>query len=492
MERFDILKDIAERTGGDIYLGVVGPVRTGKSTFIRRFMDLMVLPNIRNFHERERAKDELPQGGAGRTIMTTEPKFIPNEAVEIAVSEQLKLKVRLVDCVGYAVEGAQGFLDEEGPRMVRTPWLEDPIPFEEAAEFGTRKVIEEHSTIGIVVTTDGSITDLPRASYEDAENRVIAELADLGKPFVIIVNSKNPSGLDAVTLAAELSARYDVPAMPMDCQNMEQPVIIDLLKEALYMFPIREIAIDLPRWVEELPNNHWLYARFSDAVLEVVADVNRLRDVEPAALQLGEYEFVERSILQSIEPGEGSAAIELTCSHDLFYQVLSELSGFPIEGDHNLVGLISELSFAKHEYDKVAEALRNVKDTGYGLVSPGTDDIVFEQPELIRQGNRFGVKLTATAPSYHLIRANISAEVTPFVGTEKQGEEFVRYLAEEFEKDPDQIWETDFLGKSMHDLVREGLQSKLTKMPENAQEKLQETLTKILNEGSGGLICIIL
>jgi stage IV sporulation protein A len=485
MERFDILKDIAERTGGDIYLGVVGPVRTGKSTFIRRFMD-------RNFHERERAKDELPQGGAGRTIMTTEPKFIPNEAVEISVSDQVKMKVRLVDCVGYAVEGAQGFLDEEGPRMVRTPWLDDPIPFEEAAEFGTRKVIEEHSTIGIVVTTDGSITDLPRANYENAESRVINELAELGKPYVIVVNSKNPSGAEATILAAELSARYNVPALPMDCQNMEQQDIIGLLKEALYMFPIREVAIDLPRWVEELPNNHWLYTKFSNAVLEVIADVNRLRDIEPAVLQLGQYDFIEQSILQSITPGEGLATIELSCSHDLFYQVLSELSGFPIEGDHNLVGLISELSFAKREYDKVADALRSVKETGYGLVSPGTDDIVFEQPELIRQGNRFGVKLTATAPSYHLIRANITAEVTPFVGTEKQGEEFVRYLAEEFEKDPDQIWQTDFLGKSMHDLVREGLQSKLTKMPENAQEKLQETLTKILNEGSGGLICIIL
>lgn len=492
MERFDIFKDIAERTGGDIYLGVVGPVRTGKSTFIRRFMDLMVLPNIKNHHERERAKDELPQGGAGRTIMTTEPKFVPNEAIEICIDDRIRFKVRLVDCVGYTVSGAVGYADGEGPRMVRTPWDEEPMPFEEAAEMGTRKVIADHSTIGVVVTTDGTIAEIPREGYEPAESRVISELKELGKPFVVVLNSTNPQAEPALRAAEEIRARYDVPVVPLDCQNMDQEDLNEVLEEVLFMFPVRELAIDLPRWVDELPASHWLRQKFSDAVLEAVEGVDRLRDIEPSVDRLKAYGFVSYAELRSIEPGQGSAGIELGCQSELFYDVLQELSGFTVQGDHDLVRLVQDLAVAKREYDRVAEALQSMRKVGYGMVAPSIEDITFAEPELIKHGNRFGVRLTAAAPSYHFIRADISAEVTPFVGTEKQGEEFVRYLSEEFEKDPARIWESDFLGKSLHDLVREGIQSKLTKMPENAQEKLQETLTKILNEGSGGLICIIL
>lgn len=492
MERFDIFKDISERTGGSIYIGVVGPVRTGKSTFIKRFMDLLVLPNIEDHHTRERTRDELPQSGAGRTVMTTQPHFVPDEPVEIRFQENVGFKVRLVDCVGYAVEGALGFHEEGGPRMVRTPWFGHEIPFEEAAEIGTRKVIEEHSTIGLVVVTDGSITELPRSAYVGAEERVIRELKEIGKPFLVLLNSTRPNSPDTRRLAQELEERYGVAVCPVNCLEMTEGEILELLHEVLFEFPVREIGVRLPAWVEELDDDHWLVRKYLEAIEETIAPIERLRDVDRAVQRFAEYEFIDRVSLAGMALGTGTATIQLGARENLFYQVLQELTGFHIEGDHHLIRLMRELAHAKVEYDKIAEALAQVEETGYGIVAPRLEDISFNEPEIVRRGGQFGIKLQASAPSIHMVRANIVTEVTPFVGAEKQGEELARYLTEEFEKDPGKVWNSDFLGKSLQDLVREGIQSKLARMPVNAQRKLQETLTKILNEGSGGLICIIL
>ncbi|HOJ77834.1 MAG TPA: stage IV sporulation protein A [Bacillota bacterium] len=492
MERFDIFKDITERTGGDIYIGVVGPVRTGKSTFIKRFMEQMVIPNIVNSYDRERSQDELPQSGNGRTIMTTEPKFVPSEAVEVQVGENIKFKVRMVDCVGYAVEGAIGYQSEDGPRMVYTPWYEEPISFVEAAEIGTQKVITDHSTVGLVVTTDGSITDFPRESYLNAEERVINELKAIGKPFVVLLNSVNPEDAWTEQLVAELQAKYQVPVIALNCMQLNPRQVEQIIQQLLYMFPLREIKVDYPNWIEELDFDHWLRSRFEEAIIAAVADVEKVRDIDQVVTSLKTVEDVSDVVLKEIDLGEGCAHIEMLSERSLFFKVLEEISGLTVNGDHHLMRIMKELSVAKKEYDKVAEALLQVREKGYGIVQPILDELTLAEPELIRHGNRFGVKLKASAPSIHMIRAEIITEVTPIVGTEKQGEEFVKYLTEEFEKDPARIWETDFFGKSMFDLVREGIQSKLTQMPENAQEKLQETLSKIINDGTGGLICIIL
>ncbi len=492
MEEVSIFRDIAERTGGDLYLGVVGGVRTGKSTFIRRFMELMVLPNMKNVYDRERAKDELPQGAAGKTVMTTEPKFIPNEAIEIQISPNLNVKIRMVDCVGYRVEGALGYEEEDGPRMVSTPWFEEPIPFQEAAEIGTRKVISEHSTMGVVITTDGTITEIPRENYVEAEERVIEELKDINRPFLVILNSTEAAGEEALRLAAELSEKYDVPVIPLDCAEMTQADILNILEKLLYEFPVNEVNISLPPWVEELDVKHWLRQKFEDSVRETIKNIRRLRDVNGAVESLAEYDIVDQVALHSMDMGSGSASINIMSSPELFYQVLSEQSGFEIEGDKELFRLVKELSFAKREYDKVAQALFEVREAGYGVVTPTLDELLLDEPELIRQGNRFGVKLKATAPSVHMIKADITAEITPIIGTERQCEELVRYMLNEFEEDPQKIWNSEIFGKSVHDLVREGIQNKLHRMPENAQLKLQETLQRIVNEGSGGLICIII
>ncbi len=492
MEKLDIFRDIAERTGGDIYLGVVGPVRTGKSTFIKRFMDLLVINNIKNVHDRERARDELPQSGAGRTIMTTEPKFIPQEAVEIPVSSSLKVKMRVVDCVGYSVEGALGYEENEGPRMVRTPWFDEEIPFQEAAEIGTRKVIADHSTIGLVVTTDGSITEIPRANYIPAEERVVEELKELDKPFIVVLNSIKPKAPETQELAESLQEKYNVPVLSMDVAEMMQEDILEILEEILYEFPVNEVNITLPKWIEELEEKHWLREKFEEAVRDTVRGVRRLRDIDYAVDQLGTFDFVGTVNLSEMNMGTGVATIDMDAEEGMFYQILQEVSGFEIEGEHTLLRLMRELSFAKKEFDKVASALNEVKETGYGVVTPRLDEMNLEEPELIRQGSRFGVRLKASAPSLHVIRADITTELTPIIGTEKQCEELVRYMLNEFEENPQKIWESNIFGKSLHDLVREGIQNKLHRMPENAQAKLQETLQRIVNDGSGGLICIII
>ncbi len=493
MEKNDIFRDIVERTGGDIYIGVVGPVRTGKSTFIKRFMETVVLPNIADIYERERAKDELPQSGGGRTVMTVEPKFIPNEAVEIDVREGLKMKARIVDCVGYTVDGALGYQDETGePRMVVTPWFENEIPFQEAAEIGTRKVIADHSTIGLVLTTDGTVTDLSRESYLVAEEKVISELKELDKPFLVILNSARPYDEATAELAQALEAKYDVPVIPVNCAELNQEDVLKILEEVLYEFPVQEVNVNLPKWIDELEAKHWLRQRFQDAVSETVSRVKRLRDIDGAVQELAVYEFVQDVVLQEMNLGNGLASIDMKAQDGLFYQVLEEVTGEVIEGDHHLMRLVRDYSFAKKEYDKVANAMEEVKQAGYGMVTPTLEDMTLEEPELIRQGSRFGVKLRATAPSLHIIKAEIGTEITPIIGTEKQCEELVRYLLDEFEEDPQKIWDTKLFGKSLHELVREGIQNKLQRMPENAQGKLQETVQRIVNEGSGGLICIII
>lgn len=491
MEKFDLFRDIAERTGGDIYIGVVGPVRTGKSTFIKRFMETMVLPNIADPYDKERAKDELPQSAAGKTIMTTEPKFIPNEAVEISIKDNVSVRVRVVDCVGYTVDGALGYEEEEGPRMVLTPWYDHEIPFQEAAEIGTRKVIAEHSTIGMVITTDGSVTDLVRDKYVNAEERVISELKELQKPFLVILNTNKPTAKETRELVAKLENSYDVPVIPVDCAQLNSDDIYAILQEVLYEFPVKEVNISLPKWVEELDTEHWLRQKFDAAVQDVLQYVRRLRDIDRAIDDLSGYEFVADVILHDMDLGTGLAVIEITARQDLFYQVLEELTGFTISGEHHLLRLMKDLSVAKREYDKIATALEQVRQTGYGIVSPQLDEMVLEEPEIIRTGNRFGVRLRAMAPSLHIIRTDVQAEISPIIGTEKQSEELVQYLMREFEGEPEKIWRTNLFGKSLNALVREGIQNKLSSMPESAQTKLRDSLQKIVNDGSGGLICII-
>ena len=487
-----IFRDIAERTGGDVYLGVVGPVRAGKSTFIKRFMELLVIPNISDPYDRERSIDELPQSGAGRTIMTTEPKFVPNEAVRIEVKEGLSVQVRLVDCVGYAVPGAKGYEDENGPRMVRTPWSEEAMPFQEAAEMGTRKVITDHSTIGLVVTSDGSITEIPRENYLEAEARIVAELKELGKPFVMILNSLHPNDVSTVELSQELESLYEVPVIPVDASQMTQSTIMQVLEEALFEFPVTEVNVSLPKWIEELEEGHWLRKNFEDAVHETISQVRRLRDIDQAIEILSKLDIVNEVVLDNMDMGTGAAAIEMSAAEGLFYKVLKEKTGFAVEGDHDLFRIMKELSVAKTEYDKVGEALFQVRETGYGMVNPILSEIKLEEPQLIKQGGLFGVKLRASAPALHLIRTDISAEITPLMGTEKQCADLARYITDKFQENPSQIWSYDIFGKSLHELVKESIQGKLQTMPENAQTKLKETLNRIVNEGSGGIICIII
>ena len=491
MEKFDLFSDIAERTDGDIYIGVVGPVRTGKSTFIKRFMETMVLPNINAPYEKERAKDELPQSAAGKTIMTTEPKFIPNEAIEIDIKENVAVKVRVVDCVGYTVEGALGYEEESGPRMVLTPWFEEEIPFQQAAEIGTKKVIAEHSTIGLVITTDGSVTDLGRDNYTEAESRVIEELKELEKPFLVILNTNRPNDPATRSLANEMETLYNVPVLPMDCAQLTYEDVYGILQEVLYEFPVKEVNILLPKWVEELEEEHWLHEKFNHAVQEVTQDIRRLRDIDGAIQLLSEEPFIENVILENMDLGSGVAIIDITAKHSLFYEVTQELTGFTIEGDHHILRLMRELAAAKQEYDKLASALSDAKENGYGIVTPQVDEMILEEPEIIKNGNRFGVRLKASAPSLHIIRTDVEAEIAPILGTEKQSEELIQYLMKEFEGEPDRIWRTNLFGKSLNSLVREGIQNKLADMPENAQIKIRDTLTKIVNDGNGGLICII-
>jgi len=492
LEKVDIFKDISKRTNGDIYLGIVGAVRTGKSTFIKKFMELVVLPNIEDENERERAQDELPQSAAGRTIMTTEPKFVPNQAVSVKVEEGLNVNVRLVDCVGYAVEGAKGFEDENGPRMIHTPWYEDPIPFHDAAEIGTRKVIQEHSTIGVVVTTDGTIGELHRNDYVEAEAKVVEELKEVGKPFIMIINSTKPSSHETELLRQELQEEYDIPVLAMSVESMTEHDVHNVLREALYEFPVLEVNVNLPSWVMVLKEGHWLRRNYQEAIQDTVKDIKRLRDVDHIVGKFAEFEYIERANLAGMEMGEGIAEIDLHAPDTLYNQVLKEIVGEEIRGKDHLLELMQDFAHAKREYDQVASALQMVKNTGYGIAAPSLEDMILDEPEIIRQGSRFGVRLKAVAPSIHMIKVEVESEFAPIIGTEKQSEELVRYLMQDFEEDPLSIWESDIFGRSLSSIVREGIQAKIALMPENARYKLKDTLERIINEGTGSLIAIIL
>ena len=488
----DIYSDIARRTGGDIYIGVAGPVRTGKSTFIKQFMEKLVIPNIGSEYRRERAQDELPQSAGGRTIMTTEPKFIPEEAVNISLEGGASFNVRLIDCVGYIIPSAQGYIEEEAPRMVMTPWFDTEIPFNMAAEVGTRKVISEHSTIGLVITTDGSFTELPRDEYEEAEERVISELKAAGKPFAVLLNTSDPDSAEARRLCEELSQKYETDVIPVNCTELEEEDIRELMKEMLWSFPVREINIRTARWINSLEKGHPLRTDILDCIRSAAKDVKLVREAAAAAEAIAECPHIMSAAVSSIDLGTGTVTISADLDSSLFYRILGETAGIELSGESDLLPLLTELNDIKQKYDRIAPALAEVEATGYGIIMPEPEELSLEEPKIIKQGGKYGVKLKASAPSIHLMKANINTTVSPLVGTEKQSEELVMYLLDGFNDDPEKIWESNIFGKSLHELVNEGLHTKLCRMPADARMKLQETLERVINDGCSGLICFIL
>ncbi len=488
----DIYSDIASRTDGDIYIGVVGPVRTGKSTFIKRFMESLVIPNIESDFKRERAVDELPQSAAGKTIMTTEPKFIPEEAVEVNLEDGARFNVRMIDCVGYIVPSSIGYIENAAPRMVQTPWFEEEIPFNMAAEIGTRKVISEHSTIGLVVTTDGSISDIPREEYAEAEERVVNELKEINKPFVVIMNCVDPSSEKAKAMCQALSEKYSATVIPVNCLELNEQDIKDIIMQILFAFPIKEINIRMEKWITGLEKGHWLKDEIFSAVRTAAENVRIVREVKNAAELMGKCQYITESRIADMNLGQGSVTIQVTLDSSLFYKILGEATGIEIVNESDLLPVLMELNRIKKEYEKIKPALDEVEATGYGIVMPDIDELSLEEPEIIKQGGKYGVKLKASAPSIHLMKAAINTTVSPIVGTEKQSEELVMYLLSGFEENPKKIWESNIFGKSLHELVNEGLHNKLYKMPVEARMKLQETLQRVINEGCSGLICFIL
>lgn len=488
----DIYTNIAERTNGDIYIGVVGPVRTGKSTFIKRFMESLVIPNITSEFKRERAVDELPQSAAGKTIMTTEPKFIPEDAVEINIGNGATMNVRLIDCVGYIVPSSLGYIENEMPRMVMTSWFDEEIPFNMAAEIGTQKVITDHSTIGLVVTTDGTISDIPRSEYEECEERVIRELKELGKPFVVIMNTVNPSSQEARNLAARLTDRYDAKVIPVSCLDLDENDIREIMREILFSFPIKEINIRTARWINSLEKGHWLKTEILDCIRNAARDIKLVRETETAVQAMAQCPHIINAEISAMDLGNGSVTITAELDSSLFYKILGEATGIEIESESDLMPLLMELNDIRRKYQRIEPALAEVEATGYGIVMPEMEELTLEEPKIIKQGGKYGVKLKATAPSLHIMKANINTTVSPIVGTERQSEELIMYLLDGFDDNPAKIWESNIFGKSLHELVNEGLHNKLFKMPVDARLKLQETLERVINEGCSGLICFIL
>ncbi|MBE6667003.1 MAG: stage IV sporulation protein A [Ruminococcaceae bacterium] len=492
MAEHSIYRDIAQRTGGDIYIGVVGPVRSGKSTFIKRFMESLVLPNIEDGYSRDRARDEMPQSAAGKTVMTTEPKFVPDEAVSIKIDDCASLRVKMIDCVGYIVSEALGTIENGQPRMVHTPWQEAPMPFVEAAEMGTEKVIKEHSTIGMLISSDGTIGEISRESYAPAEERIVNELKSIGKPFAMILNSADPSSDTAISLAYELEEKYGVPVALVSCIDLNAEDISHILELVLHEFPVTELSIELPVWMDILPAEHKLRSSVKASVCAVADKIKKAGDIKSALCELNNNEYIEGYNIEEIDLGTGKTNVSIYFDNSLYYSTLSELTGFEINDESDLIKLLREFSESKCQYERVAEALAMAEEKGYGIVMPTIDELHLEEPEIVKQSGGYGVKLSASAQSIHLIRANIETEINPIVGTEQQSQDLIKYLLTEFEEEPGKIWESNVFGKSLYELVNEGLHTKLEHMPEESRTKLSETLERIINEGSGGLICILL
>lgn len=492
MGNYGLYEDIAKRTGGDIYVGVVGPVRCGKSTFITQFMQNLVVPNIEDKNTKQRTIDELPQSADGKTIMTTQPRFVPSKAAAIRVDDKVDMNVRMIDCVGYLIDGALGHEENQKERLVKTPWSDEEMPFEKAAELGTKKVIDEHSTIGIVLTTDGSITDIPRSSYVKAEERVVSELAAQNKPFVVVLNTKLPKSDDAKKLAKSLEAKYGVPVMPMDVLKLNQNNIDEIFEKILLEFPIKSLKIKMPKWMQALSFNHPIISNVVEEVKKFGENVNKIGQIDKTNVAFLESDDFEPVVVSSIKMGEGKVYFEVTPKPGLFYRVLSEQCDTEITDDFHLISYVKQLAHAKTEYDKIKLALADVKEKGYGVVMPNVEDMTLEDPEIVKQGNKFGVKLKASAPSLHIMSVDIETEVNPIVGSQAQSEEMVKYMMSEFEQNPKAIWETNMFGKSLSSLVKEGIDSKITLMPVEAQRKMRKTLGRIINEGKGGIICILL
>ena len=492
MENKNVYSDITIRTGGEIYIGVVGPVRTGKSTFIKRFMDALVIPNIPGEFEKERARDELPQSAAGRTIMTTEPKFIPEDSIEISMQDNIRLKVRMIDCVGYVLPSSEGYIEDDQPRMVMTPWYDEEIPFNMAAEIGTKKVIQEHSTIGLVVTTDGSISSIPREEYEEAEERVISELKELNKPFVVLLNSVNPEEDSVIQMGSELSQKYNVPVLPVNCLEITESEIKNILGNLLYEFPVESIGFDMPSWFKSLESDDKVRVSVTSSVKSLSTEIKNIRSVYKFADSLSECEDIVSSKVTDIDLSCGKAVMSISLDGAYFYYLLSQKCGIEIKSDDDLLREICNLAKIKSRFERIETALQQVDQTGYGIVMPTLDELSLEEPEIMKQGGKYGVRLKAHAPSIHMIKCNTYTEVAPIVGSESQSQELVMYLLKEFENNPSEIWNTNIFGKSLHSLVNEGLNNKLYRMPEDARNKFRETIERVINEGCSGLICIIL
>ncbi len=492
MTNANIYKDIADRTGGDIYIGIVGPVRTGKSTFIKQFMDKLVIPNMSGEYQKERANDELPQSSSGRTIMTTEPKFVPEKGAEISLDGTANMNVRLIDCVGYIVPSSLGYIEGDMPRMVRTPWFDEAVPFNMAAEIGTQKVINEHSTIGLVITTDGSISDIPRYEYAEAEERVINELKAINKPFIVLLNCMYPNSAESISMAEELSEKYGVVVVPINCLELSVDDIKEILSKILFEFPIKEVGICYPAWINSLDLSHPLKNEIITSVKAAAENMRHIRDVMKFSTAFKKSDNIDFVDVDSINLGQGSAKVKISVKPSLFYKILTENTGLVINDEQELMDSIKELANAKREYARVKGALEECEATGYGIIMPDINELALEEPEIVKQGGRYGVRLRASAPSIHLMKANITTEVSPIVGSEKQSEDLVMYLLSGFEEDPVKIWDSNIFGKSLHELVNEGLHTKLARMPVEARMRVQETVERVINEGCNGLVCILL